>query len=663
MKRGPKEIGFLCLILTIFIFLISFISSTTYTDQTSCTNAGYTWTGTKCCGDQAGTSEDIYGDTNGCCSGYRAKEGEGFYDTTTRPDWTLNHNYICVRDPTGGVIFAPKGLQWYRIQGTPTAKNDLSSIEMPYCTVVNQPLNSYSGYVAFADYVDTTGKPWQWGNGIGIKCNNQGWTCDGKGYCVQPTGYYFRAFLSTNSGEGALLDNYQVLDSSGKIIKEDKFEGTTNVSYWGGISNTGLDWNWDLLRHDNGYMSFFGISKVYTFIELFSKPAIPLDVGNTIKIDFKTNVSSTNDGFWLRLDSRQNHSKNLQVLMTIDQKDSSKGYISIWANDKLINVVNAKGNSFYTAQFKVIGSSQINVSINLASDPKNIITSYVYTIPLESLSCNILNSLTQKSLKNSTSVLFSYTDSPAAYTLVVKKTENAKEIDLCNADRTLITSTPVSYNCVWDNSQNPAITEGNYTAVVTVYNDKGDSASCQKDILNLTTAEITTSNCDELYNLIKNVLNNSAQAQVSCNEVGYDPRADLNKNGVIDINDIDYFSAKDETLCATQLANITSPCCQPGQCLVDKKCIPAGIRITGADNLPAYCDISGQIKTEKQLNSDCQNNYECKSNECSSGKCVSSIQQIGGLRKLLIQILCFIEHPTNTDAQTSCINSYTGASS
>ncbi|MFA5175843.1 MAG: hypothetical protein WC413_01100 [Candidatus Nanoarchaeia archaeon] len=54
-------------------------------------------------------------------------------------------------------------------------------------------------------------------------------------------------------------------------------------------------------------------------------------------------------------------------------------------------------------------------------------------------------------------------------------------------------------------------------------------------------------------------------------------------------------------------------------CLSEKNCLPIGTRSN-----KQYCDISKQLISQKELESQCENNYECLSNECKDGKCVST---------------------------------------
>ncbi len=54
-------------------------------------------------------------------------------------------------------------------------------------------------------------------------------------------------------------------------------------------------------------------------------------------------------------------------------------------------------------------------------------------------------------------------------------------------------------------------------------------------------------------------------------------------------------------------------------CLYQNECLPYGTRMEGK-----YCSIIKQFLPQKELNRQCENDYECKSNECSNNKCIST---------------------------------------
>jgi hypothetical protein len=82
----------------------------------------------------------------------------------------------------------------------------------------------------------------------------------------------------------------------------------------------------------------------------------------------------------------------------------------------------------------------------------------------------------------------------------------------------------------------------------------------------------------------------------------------------------------------------------------------------------SYCDIDGNIKTQKVKESDgswasCQNNYECDSNLCSSGECVEindGINQIGKFKGIFVKALCRITNPLSEEGYDQCLSEYLG---
>lgn len=55
--------------------------------------------------------------------------------------------------------------------------------------------------------------------------------------------------------------------------------------------------------------------------------------------------------------------------------------------------------------------------------------------------------------------------------------------------------------------------------------------------------------------------------------------------------------------------------CEQG-CSYNGECLPVGTRVAGR-----YCDFSQALRVQKE--DECDNNYECKSNLCISGNCLS----------------------------------------
>ncbi|MFC1697072.1 hypothetical protein ACFL1H_01960 [Nanoarchaeota archaeon] len=73
-------------------------------------------------------------------------------------------------------------------------------------------------------------------------------------------------------------------------------------------------------------------------------------------------------------------------------------------------------------------------------------------------------------------------------------------------------------------------------------------------------------------------------------------------------------------------------------CLKGDKCLPFGTRLI-EDNSPNYCDISGVLNKQNINDVQCQNNYECVSNQCSDGVCTSLSGEIRETKNLILKLL------------------------
>jgi len=68
-------------------------------------------------------------------------------------------------------------------------------------------------------------------------------------------------------------------------------------------------------------------------------------------------------------------------------------------------------------------------------------------------------------------------------------------------------------------------------------------------------------------------------------------------------------------------------------CVRDSSCLQFGIRLI-ENGTPSYCDLDNVLKPQKELNVDCQNNYECLSNTCSQ-TCISFDKRLEAVEKEL----------------------------
>ncbi|MBI4980522.1 hypothetical protein HZC30_03130 [Candidatus Woesearchaeota archaeon] len=83
-----------------------------------------------------------------------------------------------------------------------------------------------------------------------------------------------------------------------------------------------------------------------------------------------------------------------------------------------------------------------------------------------------------------------------------------------------------------------------------------------------------------------------------------------------------------------------TPQAPPG-CKVGDKGVPTGFRLLN-EGLPQYCDMDEQLHTQKELDASCQNNFECQSNQCSSGKCLDLNAKMEETQSLLQKILAWL---------------------
>jgi hypothetical protein len=77
-------------------------------------------------------------------------------------------------------------------------------------------------------------------------------------------------------------------------------------------------------------------------------------------------------------------------------------------------------------------------------------------------------------------------------------------------------------------------------------------------------------------------------------------------------------------------------------CKQNGNCLPYGTRLVDEDGT-VYCAISGNLLNQLVSGKECQNNYECTSNQCSNGKCQDLHATLEKTNSLLERILNWIE--------------------
>ncbi len=81
--------------------------------------------------------------------------------------------------------------------------------------------------------------------------------------------------------------------------------------------------------------------------------------------------------------------------------------------------------------------------------------------------------------------------------------------------------------------------------------------------------------------------------------------------------------------------------CSDG-CVFEDHCVSYGLRIKNNGGA-VYCDISGKFMAQKNEGESCQNDYECKTNQCSSGVCTDIVSELEQQRSILQKILSWFE--------------------
>ena len=76
-------------------------------------------------------------------------------------------------------------------------------------------------------------------------------------------------------------------------------------------------------------------------------------------------------------------------------------------------------------------------------------------------------------------------------------------------------------------------------------------------------------------------------------------------------------------------------------CALGTACIPVGTRI--AKDGDFYCNFDGKLYLQQEIDTTCQNNYECRTNQCSSGSCVDLVGQLSETQDLLEKIINFFK--------------------
>ena len=95
-------------------------------------------------------------------------------------------------------------------------------------------------------------------------------------------------------------------------------------------------------------------------------------------------------------------------------------------------------------------------------------------------------------------------------------------------------------------------------------------------------------------------------------------------------------------------------------CLHEANCLPIGFRISISEN-QLYCEFGGNFLSQKGPESSCQNDFECKSNQCSNGNCIDTEKQeetSNFIRDMIIKVWCWITNPIDGNEYDQCVLSF-----
>ena len=98
-----------------------------------------------------------------------------------------------------------------------------------------------------------------------------------------------------------------------------------------------------------------------------------------------------------------------------------------------------------------------------------------------------------------------------------------------------------------------------------------------------------------------------------------------------------YDSCTGDLIKYEQCETIEPPVIECDGCLKDDSCVNYGTRLI-VDNRPQYCSLSKDFVPQMPEGRVCQNNYECSSNTCLSGKCTDLSGDITDIRQMITQI-------------------------
>ncbi len=79
------------------------------------------------------------------------------------------------------------------------------------------------------------------------------------------------------------------------------------------------------------------------------------------------------------------------------------------------------------------------------------------------------------------------------------------------------------------------------------------------------------------------------------------------------------------------------------------------VELQTIENFDGYCNYNGRVLPQKGDDASCQNNYECFSNECNSGTCVNTYQNVVKQAGFLLKLWCRITNIGNEEGYLQCL--------
>ncbi len=173
--------------------------------------------------------------------------------------------------------------------------------------------------------------------------------------------------------------------------------------------------------------------------------------------------------------------------------------------------------------------------------------------------------------------------------------------------------------------------------------------------IEVTTSQVYSPTCEE--NLMKVCRENCQGSEDECNETCEDwvekEKVACKPDATVEVEDLEIPpprpTDKRVVVCKERYSNCLEECkgnpnlrdfilpkrCENG-CYANSefnKCIPFGTRIVENGN-PMYCDIDSELRLQKSPGEEAQNNYECRSNVASDGKCIDIGKQINIIERI-----------------------------